>query len=118
MTEPFEGEEKRHYRRLSLSLPIMLFNKKVESKNISSTGVYFEIITKNREQLQLGEKVDFEILAKTSSPMIPSRTIRLGGSGEVIRNVIVESSQDEQRCGVALKFCKKLEILFNLRGVP
>jgi hypothetical protein len=116
MTAPFEGKEKRYYRRLRLSLPIMLFNKKVESMNISSTGVYFEVLMKNREQFQLGEKVDFEILAKTSSPMLPSRTIRLGGSGEVIRNVVVESSPEEQRCGVALKFYKKLEILFNLGG--
>ncbi len=118
MTEPFEGEEKRHYRRLRLSLPIMLFNKKVESKNISSTGVYFEVSIENREQFELGKRVNFEILAKTSSPMLPSRTIRLGGSGEVIRNVIVESSQETKRYGVALKFYKKLEILFNLGDIP
>ncbi|MDR4503862.1 MAG: hypothetical protein MRK01_03600 [Candidatus Scalindua sp.] len=118
MTDPFEGKEKRHYRRLGLSLPIMLLNKKIESTNISSTGVYFEVTMENREQFQLGKRIDFEILAKTSSPMLPSRTIRLGGSGEVIRSVIVEDSQKKKKYGVALKFNKKLEILFNLGEIP
>lgn len=118
MTDPFKGKEKRHYKRLRLSLPIMLLNKKIESKNISSMGVYFEIIMENREQLRLGKRVDFEILAKTSSHMLPSRTIRLGGSGEVIRSVVITGSQEEKRYGVALKFNKKLEILFNLGEIP
>ncbi|MDR4497599.1 MAG: hypothetical protein MRK02_06710 [Candidatus Scalindua sp.] len=113
MTQSFKGEEKRHYRRLCLSLPIMVLNRKVESKNISSTGVYFEVLPENIKLFQVGTRVEFEILAKTSSPMLPERTIRLGGSGEVIRNEIVGSCPEERKCGVALKFNKKLEILIN-----
>ena len=113
MTQSFKGEEKRQYRRLSLSLPIMVFNGKVESKNISSTGVYFEVVPENAKLFQVGKRVVFEILAKTSSPLLPERTIRLGGRGEVIRNELVGSCTEERKCGVAFKFNKKLEILFN-----
>lgn len=118
MTDPFDGKEKRRNRRLEISLPILLGNNKIKSKNISSTGVYFETSMENRGQFHLGKRVDFEILAKTSSAMLPSRTIRLGGSGEVIRGVIVESSPGEKRYGVAVQFNKRLEILFNLEETP
>ncbi|MCP5006821.1 MAG: hypothetical protein GY941_23180 [Planctomycetes bacterium] len=68
----------------------------------------------NSEIFQLGKSVDFEIIAKTSSPMLPSRTIRLGGSGKIIRNATVENIEAERKCGVAIKFHKKLDILLNL----
>ncbi len=113
MIDPFKGIEKRLYRRLILSLPIKLLNQKVESKNISSTGVYFEVITDDIDQFQIGKSLGFELLAKTSSPMLPSRTIRLSGSGKIIRNDVLSSSQHKKKLGIALRFNKKLEILLD-----
>ncbi len=118
MIDLFDGVEKRLYKRLRLSLPIILLNRKVESKNISSTGVYFELITGDTDQFQLGESVKFEVLTKTSLPMLPSRMIRLGGSGKIIRNKVVSNRQHEKKLGIALKFNKRLEILFNGGSFP
>ncbi len=115
MLDHFSGIERRLFKRLRLSLPIIISNRKVESKNISSTGVYFELITGDTDQFQLGESVKFEVLTKTSLPMLPSRMIRLGGSGKIIRKDVVSSSQHEKKFGIALRFNKRLEILSNVK---
>ncbi len=45
MSDTLKGCERRAEKRLSLSLPIILIDQKVKSKNISPGGVYFEVIT-------------------------------------------------------------------------
>ncbi len=46
VSDTLKGSERRAEKRLSLSLPIILLDQKVKSKNISPGGVYFEVITK------------------------------------------------------------------------
>jgi hypothetical protein len=107
--------ENRSYTRLELSLPLKLLNHKVKTKNISSGGAYFEVVTDN-DNIGLfppGEMVKFEILAKTSTLRLPSGMIRLAGSGTIVRNEEMPNDQHGKRLGVALVFTEKLEILFD-----
>ncbi|MDR4498819.1 MAG: hypothetical protein MRK02_13005 [Candidatus Scalindua sp.] len=96
---------------MELHLPILILNLKVESKNISSTGVYFETTIDNSPLFQPGKKVNLKIVANTSLSMLPSKTVKLTGNGEIIRNTILSDSHHAKKLGIALRFEKKLEIL-------
>ncbi len=105
--------ENRSYTRLELSLPLKLLNHKVKTKNISSGGAYFEVVTDNIGLFPPGKMVKFEILAKTSALRLPSGMIRLAGNGTIIRNEEISNDQHGKKLGVALVFTEKLEILFD-----
>ncbi|GJQ60838.1 MAG: hypothetical protein D8M57_08265 [Candidatus Scalindua sp. AMX11] len=108
-----KGLERRLQGRLELSLFILLPNQKVKSKNISSAGVYFEIVTEYSKGFCLGKSVTFEIVAETTSTMFPLRTIRLSGSGKVIRKTPIGSSLHKKVWGVAVRFDERLEIIYD-----
>ncbi len=101
--------ERRVDKRLERPLQITLLDHKVNLENISPGGVYFEVVTDNIEPCYLGRIVEFEILAKTYTPVSPSGTIRLKGRGKIIRN----NKTGNQKYGIALRFSEKLEILFG-----
>ncbi len=105
----FKRTERRGDKRLERPLQITLLDHKVNLENISPEGVYFEVVTDNIELFSLGRTVEFEILAKTYTPVSPSGTIRLKGSGEIIRN----NKIGNKKYGIALRFNEKLEILFD-----
>jgi hypothetical protein len=105
----FKRTERRVDKRLERPLQITLLDHKVNLENISPGGVYFEVVTDNIELFSLGRTVEFEILAKTYTPVSPSGTIRLKGSGKIIRN----NKIGNERYGIALTFSEKLEILFD-----
>ncbi len=101
--------ERRVDKRFESLLQITLLDHKVNSGNISPGGVYFEVVTDNIELFSLGRTVEFEILAKTYTPVSPSEMIRLKGSGKIIRN----NKIGNEKYGIALTFNEKLEILFG-----
>jgi hypothetical protein len=105
--------ENRSYARLELSLPLMLLNYKVKTKNISPGGAYFEVATDNIGLFPPGEMVKFKILAKTSTLRLPGGMIRLAGKGIIVRNEEISNDQHGKKLGVALVFTEKLEILFD-----
>ncbi len=105
--------ERRVDKRLEHPLQITLLDHKVNSGNISPGGVYFEVVTDNIELFSLGRTVEFEILAKTCTPVNSSGTIRLKGSGKIIRNNKIGNKQYDKKYGIALTFSEKLEILFD-----
>jgi hypothetical protein len=117
MSDLLEKDERRVDERLKNSLQITLLDHKVDLENISAGGVYFELVTDNIELFSLGRAVEFEILAKTYTPVSPSKTIRLTGSGKIIRNNKIGNKQYDKRYGIALTFSEKLEILFDKRGI-
>jgi hypothetical protein len=105
----FKRTERRGDKRLEHPLQITLLDYKVNLENISPGGVYFEVVMDNIELFPLGRTVEFEILAKTYTPMSPSGTIRLKGRGKIIRN----NKTGNKKYGIALRFSEKLEILFD-----
>jgi hypothetical protein len=109
MSNCFKGTERRVERRLEYSLPISLLNYKLNSDNISPSGVYFEMATDDVEPFSLGRTVELEILAKTYTPVSPSRTFRLTGIGEIIRNNEIGNNQYDKKYGIALLFSEKLK---------
>ena len=110
MSDTLKESERRAGKRLSLSLPIILLDQKVKSKNISSDGVYFEVITNDIKLYSLGNTIKIEVLANTSRHVIPNRTVKLKGVGMVVRADEVEIINDSKRLGIALKFGEKLGI--------
>jgi hypothetical protein len=109
----FKRTERRGDKRLERPLQITLLDHKVNSGNISPGGVYFEVVTDNIELFSLGRTLEFEILAKTCTPVSPSGMIRLKGSGKIIRNNKIGNKQYDKKYGIALTFSEKLEILFD-----
>ncbi|MDR4504375.1 MAG: hypothetical protein MRK01_06215 [Candidatus Scalindua sp.] len=118
MPEEVGGLERRLHRRLDLSLLILLPDQKAESKNISSAGVYFEMITDYRKRYHLGESVGFEIVAETTSTMLPMRTLRLSGSGKIIRKTLIHNGLYKKVWGIAVQFDERLAIVYDPVDFP
>jgi len=109
VTVSSRGIERRVDKRLELSLPITLLNQEVKSKNISPGGVYFEVITNDIEKYFPGKTSAIEIIVSTSTPMLPKKTVKLTGTGRIIRVDEIEIINQDRKLGVALKFIKNLE---------
>ncbi len=101
--------ERRVGKRLELSLPITLLGQKVISENISSGGVYVELTKNSIEKYSPGKTSTIEIIVSTSTPTLPQKTVKLTGTGMIIRMDEIEIINQDRKLGVALKFIKNLE---------
>ncbi len=101
--------ERRGGKRLELSLPMPLLGQKVKSKNISSGGVYFEVITNDIEKYSPGKTSTIEIIVSTSTHTLPQKTLKITGTGMIIRVDEIEIINQDRKLGVVFKFIKKLE---------
>jgi hypothetical protein len=101
--------ERRGGKRLELSLPMTLFGQKVKSKNISSGGVYFEVITNDIEKYSPGKTSTIEIIVSTSTLTLPQKTLKITGTGMIIRVDEIEIINQDRKLGVVFKFIKNLE---------
>ena len=108
--------ERRVEKRLELSLPMTLLGQKVKSKNISSGGVYFEVITNDIEKYSPGKTSTIEIIVSTSTPTFPQKTVKLTGTGMIIRMDEIEIINQDRKLGVALKFSKNLETFLTYQS--
>ena len=108
--------ERRAGKRLELSLPMTLLGQKVKSKNISSGGVYFEVITNDIEKYSPGKTSTIEIIVSTSTPTLPQKTVKLTGTGMIIRMDEIEIINQDRKLGVALKFSKNLETFLTYQN--
>ncbi|MFQ5963471.1 MAG: hypothetical protein ACE5KZ_04215 [Candidatus Scalinduaceae bacterium] len=102
--------ERRAGKRLRISLPIVLYDQKVKSENISSGGVYFEVTTSDTKKYSSGKAIAIEVVTSTSTTGLPEKTVRLTGTGVVIRTDEIEVINHDKRLGVALKFGEKLKL--------
>ena len=108
--------ERRVGKRLELSLPMTLLGQKVKSENIGPGGVYVEVITNGIEKYSPGETSTIEIIVNTSTSMLPKKTVKLTGTGMIIRVDEIEIINQDRKLGVALKFIKKLETFLTYQG--
>ncbi len=100
----------RASERLDLTFQIMLNGHKCETINISTTGVYFEVITNDIEAFSPGKTIPVQINASTHTPGLEPRYINLKGNGFIVRNDIKNITSHGNRLGVAMKFKDKLDL--------
>jgi hypothetical protein len=106
--------DKRNNERMDLSFAISLPGQDGETKNISASGVYFEVITGDIEAFAPGTITSIQIAATTSTPGFEERNIKLKGEGRIVRNNIKDVTTQGNRLGIALEFKNKLNILPGL----
>ncbi len=109
-----KDSDKRDNERIDLSFLISLPGQNGKTKNISASGVYFEVITNDIEAFAPGTTIPIQITAITATPGFEERKIKLKGEGCVIRNSIEDVTSHGNRVGVALEFKDKLNILPDL----
>jgi hypothetical protein len=80
--------DKRNNKRIALSFAISLPSQDGETKNISASGVYFEVITDSIEAFAPSTIIPILITATTTTPGFEERNIHLKGEGHVVRNNI------------------------------
>ncbi len=98
--------DKRLNQRRNLSYDISLPEQKGKTINISSGGVYFEIITNNIDEFVTGAKIPLQISAVDSN----ERKFNLCGEGLIIREDIKESSSAGSRLCIAVQFTERLNV--------
>ncbi len=109
-----KDSDKRNNERIDLSFAISLPGQDGETKNISASGVYFEVITNDIEAFAPGTIIPIQITATTTTPGFEERNIKLKGEGCIVRNNIKDITTHGNRLGVALEFKDKLDILPDL----
>jgi hypothetical protein len=100
--------------RQDLSLQITSLGHKGETKNISATGVYFEVLTNDIEAFFPGRTIPIQINASPITPGFKARDINLKGYGAVVRNDIKDVVPHGHRLGIAVKFKEKLDLKIGL----
>ncbi len=109
-----KDSDKRNNERIDLSFLISLPGQNGKTKNISASGVYFEVITNDIEAFTPGTIIPIQITATTTTPGFEERKIKLKGEGCVVRNNIEDVTTHGNRLSVALEFKDKLNILPDL----
>lgn len=110
MTVKESDSDKRLNQRLNLSFDISLSDQMGKTINVSATGVYFELITKDVDAFAPGSVIPLQISAVDTN----ERTLKLSGEGLIIREDIKESSSADSRICVAVQFTEKLNVDLDL----
>ncbi|MDR4504685.1 MAG: hypothetical protein MRK01_07835 [Candidatus Scalindua sp.] len=108
------AEERRADQRRKQAVQIRLNDHQIRSKNICSGGVYFEVIKEDIKKFSIGKTFALEITISSTESDLPNKTVRLTGSGVIIRTDINADEREVNgygtKYGVALKFKKKLRV--------
>ena len=109
-----KDSDKRNNERMDLSFLISLPGQDGKTKNISASGVYFEVITNDIEAFVPGTIIPIQITATTTTHGFEERKVKLKGEGCIVRNNIEDVTTHGNRLCVALEFKDKLNILPDL----
>ncbi len=110
MTGVGDCVEHRMTERMDLALKISIPGQEGKTKNISASGVYFEVVTSDLNAFSPGSTMPIEIKAVTSTPGCDERKFKLQGQGFIVRNDIKDVTKYGNRLGVALEFKDKFDI--------
>ncbi len=103
---------RRRNKRVNLSFEISLPDQDGKTLNVSASGVYFEVITNDREAFSPGTTIPLQINTVINTSGSLERKLKLSGRGAVIRNCIIEKNRIMIiTLGVALEFTEKLNIV-------
>ena len=114
MQDKERDSDKRNNERIGLSYLISLPGRSGMTKNVSASGVCFEVITNDIEAFTPGIIIPIQITATIITPGLEERKIKLNGEGCIVRNNIEDVTSHGNRLGVALEFKDKLNILPDL----
>lgn len=109
-TEDKKKFNRRADRRFDLPLLLSLYDRDAEAKNISATGVYFEVITDRIDTFTIGTKISFLITANTTTQGLGTIKINFYGNGIIIRSNIKNITRNGNQIGVGVEFVEKLNI--------
>lgn len=105
-----KDSEQRTHERMDLVLQISLPDQEGKTTNISASGVYFEVVSKDMNAFTPGTAIPIEINATTSTPGCEKRDVLLKGKGCIVRNDIKDVTSRGNRLGVAMEFKDKFNI--------
>lgn len=104
-----DGIDRRASERLDLSFQITLNGHVGKTINISTTGVYFEVITNDIKAFSPGITIPIQINAFTTTECFELRGIKLKGNSSIVRNDIKNITAHGSRLGVTMEFKEKLD---------
>ena len=113
MTDMEKRSNRRASERMDFESLISLTGQEGIIINISSNGVYFEVVTSSLDTFSPGTTTPIEINAVTSTPGCKERKLRFRGEGSIVRNDIMDITSRGNKLGVALEFKAKLDIILN-----
>jgi hypothetical protein len=102
---------RRRNERLNLSFEISLSDQNVQTVNVSSSGVYFEVSIKDMDDFVPGTIIPLQINSVVNTTEYRERKLKFSGRGTVIRNCIIENLDLYSSLGVALEFTETLNIV-------
>ncbi len=94
--------------RLYRSFEVSVLDYDGKTINVSSSGVYFEVIANDMDVFRLGTSIPLQINAITNISADLERKFKLSGRGTVVRSYIIENTDHANSLGIALEFTEKL----------
>ena len=110
MSNHLKEIERRTEQRIELSLPITFFDQKVETKNVSSDGVYFKVITSNIGNYSLGKVFIIGIETANFMSALSGEKAEHTGFGVIVRVDEIYTTNHDIKLGVAMKFSERINM--------
>jgi hypothetical protein len=104
-----EGSPRRSNWRLNRSFDISILDHRGRTVNVSASGVYFEVTTDDIEVFSVGITTPLQIKTDIHLYEGMDEKYLISGSGEIIRNCMIENPAHVNSLGVALEFTEKLD---------
>jgi hypothetical protein len=102
------SDARRSAARLNRSFEASVLYYDGKTVNVSARGAYLEVTTKDTGVFPIGASLPLLINVVTKRPKDRERKYRLSGIGTVVRNCIIQNSNQTNSVGVAFKFTEKL----------
>ncbi len=102
--------DRRANKRFDLSLGLSLYDRNVKTKNISATGVYFEVLSDGIDSFSLGSTISFLITGEVTTEGLSTIKINFYGNGIIIRSNTGNITSDSNLLGIAVEFVERLYI--------
>ncbi len=102
---------RRRNQRLNAALEISLPNQvKGRTRNVSATGVSFEVIVDNINTFHTGTIISFEITTTNITHESKLKNLRLSGKGLIIcREVVEKTTANGSRLNIVVELLDKLD---------
>ena len=108
MEKEKEDFDRRIDKRLELPLQISLYDQSGQTINISTTGVYFEVITDDIEAFSPGTTIPIQITTSNITHESKLKTLRLSGKGLIISREIEETTDNGIKLIISVRLKNKL----------
>ncbi len=108
-SNPRRSDTRRSDARLNRSFKVSVLDYDGKTVNVSARGAYFEVSTNDTEVFPIGASLPLLINIDSNMPEDREKKYRLSGRGTVVRNCIIQTSNQTNSLGVAFRFTEKLD---------